>query len=59
MNKLIESIKYHQVAAFFIMTFAITWRLGFSNCAVIKQGQFLLAPLVFVATYGPALAWKI
>ncbi|HOU13310.1 MAG TPA: CPBP family glutamic-type intramembrane protease [Anaerolineae bacterium] len=56
MNKLSAWIKGHQVTAFFILTFAITWGLGFSYDAVIRKGNFLLAPLVFVATCGPALA---
>jgi len=56
MNKLTDWIKAHQIAAFFIITFAISWGLGFSYGAVMKQGQFLLAPLMFVATCGPALA---
>jgi uncharacterized protein len=55
MNKLIIWIKSHQVAAFFIITFAITWGLGFSYGA-FYQGQVLLAPLAFLATCGPALA---
>lgn len=56
MNKLTAWIKGHQVIAFFILTFAITWGLGFSYDAVIRKGNLLLAPLVFVATCGPALA---
>jgi membrane protease YdiL (CAAX protease family) len=56
MNKLTHWIQSHQVIAFFILTFAITWGLGFSYGAVMRQGQFVLAPLVFVATCGPALA---
>jgi membrane protease YdiL (CAAX protease family) len=56
MNKLTDWIKRYQIIAFFIITFAITWGLGFSYGAVMKQGQFLLAPLMFVATCGPALA---
>ncbi len=56
MKKLTDWIKRHQVVAFFIITFAITWGLGFSYGAVLYKGQFLLAPLVFVATCGPALA---
>ena len=56
MNKFAAWIKRHQVIAFFILTFAITWGLGFSYDAVIGKGNFLLAPLVFVATCGPALA---
>jgi membrane protease YdiL (CAAX protease family) len=49
-------IRRHQVAAFFILTFAITWGLGFSYDAVINNENFLLAPLVMIATCGPALA---
>jgi len=56
MHKFIDWIKRHQVVAFFVITFAITWGLGFSYGAVLKRGQFLLAPLIFLATCGPALA---
>jgi membrane protease YdiL (CAAX protease family) len=55
MYKLNNWIKHHQVAAFFILTFAITWGLGFSYIAFYK-GMFLLLPLSFIATCGPALA---
>jgi membrane protease YdiL (CAAX protease family) len=55
MNKIANWIKRHQIAAFFIVTFAITWGLGFSYGA-FYQGQFLMAPLAFLATCGPALA---
>jgi len=56
MNKISNWIKQHQVVAFFTTTFAITWGLGLSYDAVMNRGNFLLAPLVFVATCGPALA---
>jgi len=55
MNRLANWIRRHQIIAFFVITFAITWGLGFSYLAVYK-GEFLLAPLVFIATCGPALA---
>jgi membrane protease YdiL (CAAX protease family) len=55
MNKLTDWIKNHQVTTFFILTFAITWGLGFSYSA-INKGMFLLAPLAFIAICGPALA---
>ena len=55
MNNLTDWIRRHQIAAFFIITFAITWGLGFSYSA-FYNGQFLMAPLAFVATCGPALA---
>lgn len=55
MKQLTNWIKNHQVTAFFFITFVITWGLGFSYLAMYK-GQFLLAPLAFIATCGPALA---
>ena len=55
MNEVTDWIKRHQIVTFFIITFAITWGLGFSYSAFYK-GQFLMAPLAFVATCGPALA---
>jgi uncharacterized protein len=56
MKKLIDWIKRHQIIAFFIIAFTITWGLGFSYGAVLNKGIFLLAPLVFIALCGPALA---
>jgi membrane protease YdiL (CAAX protease family) len=56
MRNLTDWIKNHQIAAFFIITFAIMWALGFSFGAVIQKGQVLLAPLVSIAACGPALA---
>lgn len=56
MNHLSEWIKRHQLIAFFVITFAITWGLGFAYDAVINKGADLLAPLIFIATCGPALA---
>ncbi len=46
----------HPASSFFVLAFLITWGLGFSYGAVIKQRQILLAPLSFVATCAPALA---
>ncbi|MFH1196469.1 MAG: CPBP family glutamic-type intramembrane protease [bacterium] len=56
MKKLSGWIKDHQLISFFLITFLITWGLGFSYSAVMNQGKFLMAPLVFIATCGPALA---
>lgn len=56
MYKLIEWIKHHQVAAFFVITFAITWGLGFCWSGIIQHNRFLLLLLAFVATCGPGLA---
>jgi membrane protease YdiL (CAAX protease family) len=56
MNTITNWIKRHQVAAFYILTFTISWGLGFSYIAVMTGEQFLLLPLAFVATCGPGLA---
>jgi len=56
MNKVTDWIKHHQISAFFITTFAISWGLGFSWGAVLKRDQALLLPLAFVAACGPGLA---
>ena len=52
----IQWIKDHQLISFFLLTFLITWGLGFSYWAVVRGGKFLLAPVFFLATCGPALA---
>jgi membrane protease YdiL (CAAX protease family) len=56
LNKLSDWIGNHQLTTFFVLTFLITWGLGFSYWAVMREGRFLLAPLLFFATCGPALA---
>ena len=56
MNHLTDWIKHHQITAFFAITFAITWGLGFSYGAVYQRNQYLLLPFAFAATCGPALA---
>jgi membrane protease YdiL (CAAX protease family) len=56
MNDLIHWIKSHQITAFFILTFVITWGLGYSWILVVNKEIFLLAPLTVLATLGPALA---
>ena len=56
MNKITLWIKHHQVEAFFLITFAITWGLGFSWSAVLKRDQGLFLPLAFITACGPGLA---
>jgi membrane protease YdiL (CAAX protease family) len=55
-NRLVIWTRRHQVEAFLIVTFAITWGLGFSWIAIIRRQQFLWLPLAFVATCGPGIA---
>ncbi|HSB66339.1 MAG TPA: hypothetical protein VLD65_07155, partial [Anaerolineales bacterium] len=56
MSKLIQWVKTHQVMAFFIITFAISWGLGYTWILVVNKGIFWLAPLTAIAMIGPALA---
>lgn len=56
MNKLLQWIKTHQVTSFFILTFVISWGLGYSWLLVVNKGMYFLAPLTFIALVGPALA---
>lgn len=56
MKNILSWIKRHQLAAFFLLTFLITWGLGFSYGGFLQKGNELLFPLISVATCGPALA---
>ena len=56
MDKFTHWIKHHQIAAFFLITFAISWGLGFSWGAVLNRDQGLLLPLAFITACGPGLA---
>jgi len=53
---IIKWIRNKPIAAFFVITFAITWGLGFSYIAVLQDGIYQLSLLVSIATCGPALA---
>ena len=55
-NPLSAWIKSHQVTAFFAITFAISWGLGYTWILFVKKSLYLLAPLTVIATVGPALA---
>ncbi len=56
MKKIACWIRTHQLAAFFILTFAMSWGLWFAPGAAVQGGNFLLAPLSFVYACSPALA---
>ena len=56
MNKITNLIKHHQIVAFFLITFGISWGLGFSFDAVLNQGLDFLFPIASIAICGPALA---
>ena len=56
MNKLTNWIRNHQLIAFFLIVFTISWGLGFSYYAMNTPGQEFLVPLAAIATCGPALS---
>jgi len=56
MENVTDWIKTHQIEAFFLITFGISWGLGFSWSAVLKRDQGLLLPLAFITACGPGLA---
>lgn len=56
MKRIVEWIRRNPIVAFFVITFAITWGLGFSYIAVLKHNLELFIFLASIATCGPALA---
>ncbi len=56
MDNLKTWLMKHQLAAFFVITFAISWGLGLSFYLVIQGGYELLFPIAAVAVCAPALA---
>jgi membrane protease YdiL (CAAX protease family) len=52
-------VRRYPIVAFYIITFAITWGLGYSYIGVLKHHIDLLAFLGSIATCGPALAGMI
>jgi membrane protease YdiL (CAAX protease family) len=55
-TKLTIWINRNQLVSFYILTFVITWGLGFTYGGVLLRGQLYLFPLAAIATCGPALA---
>ena len=49
-------IRKRPIVSFYASTFVITWGLGFSYIALIRNELIMLAPPASVATCGPALA---
>lgn len=56
MKRSVEWIRKRPLIGFFLITFAISWGLGFSYNAVMNQDKITLIPLASLATCGPALA---
>ena len=56
MSNLTEYLKRHQLLAYFVLTYAITWGLLISIQPLYLGGQKGLAPLISLGVFGPALA---
>ena len=56
MNQIGTWIRRRPIISFFVITFVISWGLGFSAVAVLKNEQFLLMLLAVVTACAPALA---
>lgn len=55
MTKLMEYLKRHQLIAYFVLTYVITWTLLFIVQPFYLGGQKILAPLISLAVFAPAL----
>jgi len=56
MNKLTELIKRHQVVAFFVLVFAISWGLWIPSLPFIFSGKMpFLTPLLVYGAFAPGL----
>lgn len=55
MTNLTEYLKRHQLIAYFVLTYVITWGLLISIQPLFLNGQTTLAPLISLGVFGPAL----
>jgi membrane protease YdiL (CAAX protease family) len=55
MSNLIEYLKRHQLIAYFVLTYVITWGLLISIQPLFLHGQKSLAPLISLGVFAPAL----
>ena len=55
MTNLTEYLKRHQLIAYFVLTYVITWGLLLSIQPLFLQGQKTLAPLISLGIFAPAL----
>jgi len=55
MDKLIEFLRRHQLTAYFVLTYLVTWTLLFLFQPLLLEGQIFVAPLVILGVFAPAL----
>jgi membrane protease YdiL (CAAX protease family) len=56
MKTLSDWIRHHQLISFFVLTFTISWGLLISFGPIYFSGVVLVAPLLVLSLFGPALA---
>src|SRR5512136_348894 len=55
MTNLTEYLKRHQLIAYFVLTYGITWALLISLTPLFLHGRKILAPLISLGIFAPAL----
>lgn len=55
MTKLIEYLKRHQLIAYFVLTYALSWTLWILFQPLYLEGRRTVAPLISVGIFAPAL----
>ena len=55
MNNMTKFIKRHQLIAYFVLTFAFSWGLWIPFQPLVLAGHDVLAPLISLGIFGPAL----
>jgi membrane protease YdiL (CAAX protease family) len=55
MTNLNEFVKRHQLIAYFVLTYALTWMLLFLFQPIYLEGQKTIAPLISLGIFAPAL----
>lgn len=55
MNRLKEWIRHHQLLAYFILTYVVTWTLLFIFQPIYLDGQRWVAPIISLSIFAPAL----
>ncbi|MBM4431606.1 MAG: CPBP family intramembrane metalloprotease [Chloroflexi bacterium] len=55
MNRTVEWVRQHQVRAFFLLTFGITWASWILGFVLFPEDELLQAPFVKVGIFAPAL----
>jgi membrane protease YdiL (CAAX protease family) len=55
MNNLVKFLRRHQLIAYFVLTYVLTWTLLFLFQPLYLEGQRTIAPLISVGIFAPAL----